>query len=123
MTTLTGPGYQTAPLQGQPVDKPQDAAHKNWARRLGEIINEIRRGKVNASLAVTLAAGAGTTTVKDARISGFSTIILQPLTAHAFAAYTASPYILITNQQTGQLTLNHVNDANTDKNFNMLIIG
>lgn len=123
MTTLTNPGYQTAPVSGDPVKDPKDAAHKVWARRLAEIINEIRRGKVNASLPVTLTASSATTTVKDARISGYSTIILQPLTAHAFAAYVTSPYITITNQQTGQLTLNHVNDANADKNFNMLIIG
>lgn len=117
------PGFQPAPQGGGVVKALIDAANKDWVRRVSEVVNRILSGKINAVLQITLAASAGTTTVKDARIGPFSALILVPLTTHAAAALYVSPYVLPSNQQNGQVTLNHVNDANADKNFNLIIIG
>lgn len=120
---MTQPAYPPAQSTGKPPNKLTEAVGADWIRSVVRVVNGILMGKMNASLPVTLAASAGTTTVKDARITAYSTLILQPLTTHAAAALYASPYVLLTNQQTGSVVLNHVNDANTDKNFNLLIIG
>jgi hypothetical protein len=116
-------GYASAPLGGKVPASLADAADRSWVRRIVQAVNQLLQGKLNASLAVTLSNGATSTTVKDARLSATSTLLLQPLTAHAGALLYASPYVLITSQQVGQVVFAHASTANTDQNFNLLIIG
>ncbi len=117
------PGFPTAPTGGQQPKSFLDAASTQWVRRLAEIINNMMRGKLNVVASVTLNANATTTVVNDARISGFSALLLQPMTAHAAAALYSSTSVLVTSQLSGSATLTHASDANTDKTFNLVIIG
>jgi hypothetical protein len=118
---LTAP--QGAPLGGTSPTSLVDAASKGWVKAIATIVNSLRQGKLNASLAVTLAQSATSTTITDARIGASSTLTLQPLTAHAATLYFTSPYVLVSSQQSGQVKLAHASVANTDLNFNLLIIG
>jgi hypothetical protein len=116
-------GYPTVPLGGRAPDSLHGAADKSWVARIARAVAALLQGKFNAALAITLASGAASTTIQDARISATSTLLLQPLTAHAAALAYASPYVLITAQQSGQVAFAHANTANTDQTFNLLIIG
>lgn len=119
----TPPGFKPAPISGGEPKTLSAAATGSWVRQLAELVNNMLRGKINAVLQITLTAGAGSTIIKDARIGAYSVLLLEPLTAHAAAALYGSPYVLESSKSIGQVTLNHVNDANTDKTFNLLIIG
>jgi hypothetical protein len=80
---------------------------------------------MNVVLQITLRAGFATTVITDSRIGPFSALLLQPLTAHAAGALYSATSVLadLTTQRDGAVTLNHVNDANTDKTFNLVILG
>ena len=99
------------------------AAPASWVQQIASVVNKLLQGKMNAVIPVTLTANSTTTVVTDARISGSSSVYLQPLTADAAAAQGGSPWVLVTSQLAGTLTLTHANDANADKTFNMLVIG
>lgn len=77
---------------------------------------------MNCVLTVTLVANVGTTTVKDARISRLNTAILMcPTTAHAAAEIASGNlYHTITDEQ---VIINHTNNAQTDRVFQMAMIG
>lgn len=119
------PAYPSAPQGGGIVGAIREAAAATWVRQVVDVVNSLLRGKMNAVLQITLRNGFSTTTVIDARISGFSGLYLQPLTAHAAAALYSATSVLadLTTQKDGQVTFNHANDAFTDKTFNLLIIG
>jgi hypothetical protein len=123
MTATPSSGYPTVPLGGSAPKTLADAADKGWVQRIARAVAGLLQGKLNASLAVTLANGATSTTIKDARISATSALLLQPLTAHACALLFAAPYVLISAQQSGQVVFAHANTAFTDQTFNLLIIG
>lgn len=120
---MTQPGFRTVPPGGEIVTSPDGAAGKQWVRVIAECVNRILQGKVNVILPITLTANSATTTVKDARIGGYSGLLLQPLTANAAAALYASPYVLKSSQQDKQVIFAHANDAQTDKSFNLVILG
>ena len=116
-------GYQAVPLGGTVPASLADAADAGWVARIARAVSGLLQGKLNASIAVTLANGATATTIKDPRISASSVLLLQPLTAHAAALAFAAPYVLTSAQQSGQVTFNHASTAFTDQTFNLLIIG
>lgn len=117
------PAYQQAPTSGRAPANVGNAADVQWVRRIADVVNLILKGKLNAVLQVTLRPGQSTTTISDARITASSALHLQPLTSHAAAALATSPYVLPTSQNVGSVTFTHANDANTDKTFNMTIVG
>lgn len=119
----TPPGYPSVPTSGHFATSLSDAASNNWVRRIVDGVNSVLRGKLNAVLPVTLTANATTTTVIDARIGFYSAFLFEPTTAHAAALLYETPYILVTNKKSGQATLNHASNANTDLSFNLLLIG
>lgn len=91
-------------------------------RRLALAIKSMTAGKLNVTLDVTLDANSATTTIYDARISYFSAIIpAMAMTANAAAAIAAG--IWVSPQSNGEATVNHINDANTDKDIRFVIIG
>lgn len=116
-------GYPPAPTGGKAVTRLDDAASVAWVRRVVDIVNNLLMGKQNVVLPITLVAGVASTTIIDGRITASSSLLLQPLTAHAAAALYGAPYVLVSAQQSGSVTFAHVNDANADKNFNLLILG
>ena len=120
---MTNPGFTVAPTNGSAPKSVGDAASQSWMRRVAETVNNILKGKINAVLPITLRANETTTVIIDARIGFYSALILQPLTADAAYALYASPYVLPSGQQSGQVTLNHASSASVDQNFNLVIIG
>jgi len=93
-----------------------------WAylRRCYDVIRGVQAGKLNCTTTVTLAAGATTTTLTDARIGAASWIGFMPTTAHAAAALGG---LYVSARAQGSATLTHANTADVDKTFGVLIIG
>lgn len=96
-----------------PVPNPPPNYAVDWANRVVTALN-IAMGKVNNGATLTLANGALSTQMKDARLSAFSVLTFMPLTAHA-AAVQAS--IWVDGQGKGTATVHHTNTANTDQDF------
>lgn len=117
------PYFSSVPQSGRTPEKLSDAADAGWVRRIVDGVNKALSGKINVVLPITLTASAGTTTVIDARIGAYSAFLYEPLTTNAFAAWVTSPYIIATDKRSGQATLAHVNDANADKSYNLVILG
>lgn len=72
---------------------------------------------INFYVNVTFTASSETTAVSDDRISANSILILMPLTESA----GLSEYY-ISAQSAGSCTITHVNNAETDRDFRMLIL-
>lgn len=83
-------------------------------------INQILSGKTNNWGSITLTANSATTTLNDSRIGINTVVILQPTTANAAAAlstlYPGTP-----GDKT--VTLNHANNAQSDKTFLYVLVG
>lgn len=84
-----------------------------WASRVASAVNLIM-GKINNGATLTLANGAASTQMLDARLSAFSVLTFMPKTANA-AAIQAS--IWVDGQAKGRATVHHTNTANTDQDF------
>lgn len=84
-----------------------------------EVVQGLMRGKMNVVTSVTLAAGAATTTFTDSRIGGASFIGLTPTTANAKAE--GIPYV--TGKAKGSCVLNHANNAQVDRTYDVIVIG
>jgi hypothetical protein len=112
-------GYQgldhPPPVPGQP-------ALAAWLARVVAILNGALGGKLNATLAVTLTANAGSTVVNDPRLSSTSFIGFCPLSADA-AAEIAAGGLYVSSQGAKTMTLTHANNALNDRKLLLLIIG
>lgn len=84
--------------------------------------NSIRRGKLDAIKSVTLTENSDTTTVTDERLTYFSGIYWEPTTTNA-QAELATGIPVATTRKNGQFVFTHQNNAQTDRTFNLLIIG
>ena len=91
-------------------------------RKLAKGVNLVGKGKMNAVTTLTLTANVASTTLTDARITPQSFIGFQPLTSNAAAALSTT-YITTTNQTNGSAVITHANNAQTDRDFRILIIG
>lgn len=89
-------------------------------REIAERVNAALRGKLNSTGSVTLTASSATTTLTDINIGHDSVVLLSPKTANAKAEGTpwVSPITSI-----GSATLNHLNNAQTDRDYDYLIVG
>jgi hypothetical protein len=107
---------------GRPGVSPEAPDHTRQLRDIARKINEMNRGWLNCTIQVTLTANAASTTIKDARISLLNTAVLMcPTTAHAAAEIAAGTlYFTITD---GQVVINHANNAQADRTFQMALIG
>jgi hypothetical protein len=93
-------------------------------RRLYEVMQQMRRGKLEAVGEVTLTANAASTTLTDTRISPQSVIIWHPRTANAATELAAGTmYITDANMGSGTATITHANNAQSDKTFRYAVIG
>lgn len=93
-----------------------------WAIRATDAINSILQGRQNVGATVTLTANSGTTTVTDPRISYNSRLVLIPVTANAAAAL-GTTYQLNTGRVNGSRVITHDNNSQTDRTFDLVIIG
>lgn len=91
-------------------------------RRIVTAVNNILRGKTNNVGTVTLTANSATTTLTDIRIGINSVILLQPTTANASAEIGAGA-IYFGTPGDGTVTINHANNAQTDRTFNYAVVG
>lgn len=119
------PGYSPAQVGGGSASNIKDAATKSWVKNIAEVLNGVLKGRQNVILTITLAPGESTTVIEDARIGPFSGLFLQPLTSHAATAFFTAPFVLadLSTQKQGSVTFDHANNGQTDKTFNLLIIG
>lgn len=108
------PAFQTVPEFLQ-----DDVEHR---RKLAFTINLILSGKLNGFIDFTLTANAASSTLTDARVGYYSTILLMPQTANAAAAL-ATTYIAQATMKSGSCVITHANNAQVDKSFRILIIG
>jgi hypothetical protein len=88
-------------------------------REIMEVVNRINGGKMNAVTTVTLTANSATTAFTSPLLTVGSFVGFTPTTANAKTEGT--PYV--TAKTTGACTLNHANNAQVDRTYDVLIIG
>lgn len=109
-------GYPAAPRDFHDPD-----THR---RQLAESINNVQKGKLNNTGEVTLTANAATSTLTDPRLTVFSVVTFDPMTANAATElYGATMYCLTANRNNGTWTITHANNAQTDRQFRYTILG
>ena len=121
----TGPasrGYPPAPYREAPPRRLEAAATSAHVQQVVERVNQILQGRLNVTLVVTLTANSGTTTVIDARIGAFTSLMFCPMTADA-AAEMAGGTLYVSDQKSGQATITHANNAQIDRQFMTVILG
>jgi hypothetical protein len=93
-----------------------------WFGRVRDVVNNMMRGKLNCTGAVTLAAGAGSTLLSDARIGGGSVVLLQATSANA-AAELGNGTLYFDAPGAGSVVIRHANNAQIDRSFTYVVIG
>ncbi len=91
-------------------------------RALMNVINILSDGKLNCTGQVKLTASSASTVVSNPLCTPNSFISLTPLTANAASAI-ATTHIKEVDMISGQFTITHANNAQTDKDFRYVIIG
>lgn len=94
----------------------------DYLRRVAEVANGAREGKLNCVLDVTWSNGATTTTILDTRIGPDSFIDFVPKTANAATIYGDGAWY-ISARDKGTCTITHTSAAQSDHDFVMIIIG
>lgn len=99
----------------------------SFLRKLSAYLGVASKGKLNATLDVTLTASSTTTVVKDARIGNWTAVIPTALTASGKTAIVAGIYYDTYTPPTGNtppaITLHHASNAATDQNLRLALIG
>ncbi|MBX6322974.1 MAG: hypothetical protein IRY94_14185 [Rhodospirillaceae bacterium] len=91
-------------------------------RQVAAVVNRLGQGKLNCTGTLTLAPGAASTTVTDARAGPESVILLMPLSTAAAAALGGGA-LHVSDRGRGTFTLAHDASAATDRTFGYAIIG
>lgn len=116
----------TLPITGflnlRPFSSVKDALTTQYLGQIRSVVNNIMRGKINATLNISLSPLTTTTTITDSRLGGASYIALEPLTPNA-AMEIANGTIWVSAQGDKTATITHANSFTTDRSFLMLIIG
>lgn len=98
-------------------DKNDPNALDEWLRNIVDVVNQMLDGATNAIGTVTLTDSSATTTLTDRRIGTDSRILFMPTTSNAKDEGT--PYV--TARGEGTCTLNHANNAQTDRTYEYVI--
>ena len=93
---------------------------EEWIRLGAEAVRSLQDGKILATGTVTLTASAATTALTDRRIGPNSVILFMPTTANAATGLTA---LYVTGRGDGTATLNHANNAQTDRTYAYALLG
>lgn len=101
----------------RPID---DVVEPSFIRRLFDTCEMLLNGRTRNQGLVTLAASTTTTAVDDPLFESHQTVVLSPLTANAAAAL-ATTYV--SARTTGQFTLTHANNVQTDRDFEYIFVG
>ncbi len=95
-----------------------------FSRRMYEVLQQIRSGKLEVVGELTLTAGAASTAVTDIRVSPQSVIVWHPRTANAAAELAAGTmYITDANMGNGSMVVTHANNAQVDRTFRFAVLG
>jgi hypothetical protein len=87
--------------------------------RFANAINQALRGTIAATMGVTLAANATSSSFSDSRIGPYSSVSLMPATGHA-ADVLPSCWVETTK---GAATIHHANTPYVDMTFVVCLIG
>lgn len=95
-----------------------------FSRRMYEVLQQIRSGKLEVVGELTLTAGAASTAVTDIRVSPQSVIVWHPRTANAAAELAAGTmYVTDANMGSGSMVVTHANNAQVDRTFRFAVLG
>lgn len=95
-----------------------------YLRRMWESLQNTRRGKLECVTELTLTANAATTALNYKGLSNQSVVIFDPKTANAAAELAAGTmYVLTANRAADVFTVTHANNAQTDRSYQIAIIG
>jgi hypothetical protein len=93
-----------------------------WARDIYNTIFRLRQGKSENVGEITLTANVATTVLNDPRLSIQSLIAWDPKTPNATAElYGGTMFPSV--RSSGQFTITHANNAQTDRSFFYAVIG
>ena len=93
-------------------------------RRLWEVVSQMRRGKLEVVSEFTLTANAATSVLSFKGLSPQSVVVFDPKTANAAAElYGGTMYVLTANRGNDTWTVTHANNAQTDRTFQVAVIG
>lgn len=98
------------------------SSSRDHRARIADSLNNALRGKLNNTGSVTLTQSSATTTLTDIRIGINSVILLQPTTANA-SAEIGNGTIYFGTPGNGTVTINHANNAQSDRTFKYAILG
>jgi hypothetical protein len=87
---------------------------------LWEQISQLNAGRTRNVGQVTLTDSSATTTVDDPLFESVQKVFFSPLTANA-AAELATMYV--SSKAEGQFVITHANNAQTDRDFEYIIVG
>lgn len=107
-------GYGYAPVT---FTKPEE--HR---RRLADVANSLRDGKINSVGDVTLTQSATSTVVTDLRVGPNSYIDFMPVTANA-ATEKASGSMYVSSRGKQTFTITHQSLAQSDLDFVYVVLG
>lgn len=94
-----------------------------WITKAWTAFNNMLSGKLNATHpGFTLTASVAQTTLSDYRIGGSSVILLSPKTANA-ATELGNGTLVVGEPVSGAVNIAHANNAQTDRTFDIVIIG
>lgn len=102
------------------------ANETNHRRLLAESIRSVMDGKLLSTGSATLTANVATTAVVDYRLGNNTVILFQPMTANAAAEIGAGTmYVKTTDYDIPNrtFTINHANNAQTDRVFRYFLVG
>lgn len=108
-------------FESVPEYLPDEKEHR---RKLARAANRHNEGKFNAFIDFTLAANVTSSTLRDARLGYYTTILFMPMTPHAAAEIAAGTmYIPQATMLSSQAVIQHANNSQTDRTFRFLLIG
>jgi hypothetical protein len=89
-----------------------------------EAVQQMRRGKMDIVTELTLTANVATSTLTWKGLSPQSVVVFDPKTANAAAElYGGTMYVLTADRGNDAWTVTHANNAQTDRTFQVAIIG
>lgn len=101
---------------------PQEAANEKQHRKmLANGVNRALKGQIDCTFPLTLIANSAATQVSDSRISKWTTVVMSASSANAAAEMASGDcYVTVSD---GLLTVTHRNNSQTDRTFQVALIG
>jgi hypothetical protein len=97
---------------------PSERQHR---QTLARAINSALGGQIDCTMPVTLATGATSTVIQDARISLLTAALFAPQTAHAAAELASGGMYWVCSK--GQCVITHSNAMIADRTYTVALLG